>query len=84
MPPASRPESAVSPSVQEAPGRNLDSGSELFQRRDLRVTYSALDPADLPLFNTAALGDLYLREVEFLTGRPQVLAEVAHAPDRPS
>ena len=89
-PPANRPAStagsrsvAGDPLVEEAAGRELYCRGQFFYRRDLRVAFAALNPADLAGLNTAARRQLFLSELEVLAGRPQVGAKVAHAVDRP-
>lgn len=72
----------VTPLVQETTGRHLDGGGEFFQRRDLRVALSVLDPADLACLDATALGNLFLGQVEFLARGAQVLSEIAHMDDR--
>jgi hypothetical protein len=53
--------------VEQPTGRQLDGGGEFFQRRDLRVAFAALDPADLPRLDAAALGDLFLGQADLST-----------------
>lgn len=69
--------------IEQPTGRHLDCTREFFHRRNLRVAFAPLDPADLSRLNAAAFGDLFLGQTKFLAGSPEVLAEVAHAVDRP-
>lgn len=59
-------------------GRQPEPLGDLQQRRDLRIALAGLDPADLPGLDPGSLGELFLRQLAFFAGSPQVLAEVAH------
>ena len=60
------------PSVQEAPGRHLDGGSEFFQRGDLGVAFASLDPAHLGGMDAAAFSDLLLGQFKTRAGLSQL------------
>lgn len=56
--------------VEQLPRLYPESVGELQESRDLRVPFAGLDSADLTGLDTASLGELFLRQLAFLAGRP--------------
>jgi hypothetical protein len=73
----------LSPGLVEQLSRwNLKGRRQFAKRRDLRVAFPRLDPADLSRVNATAFGYLLLRQSQLLASSTEVGAEVAHALDR--